>query len=206
MFRRSLHRWIAPAVLAALPLVACASSGTAATAADEEKPPPSIVGETHRAAVEAAEPEWVAAEVAAMPDAAAARSLTAVPPGAAVTVLFGTWCSDSRRELARLWRALDDAGVYDESELPFALDYVAVDRAKVEPAGRTEGMDLRYVPTFIVVRDGEEVGRVVEVSPNGIEGDLLALLTGVATGVISARDDLGDGGGEAGEGGAALQP
>jgi hypothetical protein len=50
------------------------------------------------------------------------------------------------------------------------------------------------VPTFIVVRGGREVGRIVESSPNGVESDLLALLTGKAQGVISTRKDLGAGG------------
>lgn len=55
----------------------------------------------------------------------------------------------------------------------------------------TAGRDLRFVPTFIVERDGHEVGRIVEVSPNGIERDLLDLLSGARSGVISARTDLG---------------
>jgi hypothetical protein len=191
MFRHSLSRWIALALLAALPFAAACTTASAGAEEVEEKPPPSIVGETTRAAVEAAEPDWVAAEVDASPDADAVAALADVPPGARVVVLFGTWCSDSRRELARLWRGFDDAGIFDASELPFEIEYVAVDRAKVEPAERTEGMDLRFVPTFVVYRDGSEVGRMVEVSPNGIEHDLLALLTGEARGVVSARDDLG---------------
>lgn len=192
MFRRSRSRWIALLILAAFPFAAaCATAALVEEDGDEEKPPPSIVGETNRAAVEAAEPSWVAAEVDASPDAEAAVALTAVAPGARVLVLFGTWCSDSKRELSRLWRGFDEAGVFDEAQLPFAIDYVAVDRAKVEPAEHTEGMDLRFVPTFVVYRGGEEVGRMVEVSPHGIEHDLLALLTGEARGIVTARDDLG---------------
>lgn len=189
MFRHSLSRWIALALLAALPLVfaACAAHDVAPTAADAPPEPPSIVGETSRDAVQEAEPTWMAMEV----DAEAAAALAEVEPGAEVVVFFGTWCSDSRRELSRLWRAFDEAGLVDESMLPFAIEYVAVDREKMEPAERTAGMGIRYVPTFIVYRDGSEVGRMVEVSPNGIEHDLLALLTGEASGVVSARDDLG---------------
>jgi len=37
------------------------------------------------------------------------------------------------------------------------------------------------------------VGRIVETSPNGIEKDLLALLTGRARGVLTMRDDLAAG-------------
>ncbi|MFY0532158.1 TlpA family protein disulfide reductase [Nannocystis pusilla] len=75
-----------------------------------------------------------------------------------MTVIFGTWCGDSRREVPRLWRALDAAG----PDLPFTLKYVGVDRQKTAPGFDKEGLDLRYVPTVIVVRDGREVGRIVE--------------------------------------------
>jgi hypothetical protein len=160
-------------------------------AADEEKPPPSLVGVVSRDDVEAAEPAWVTAEIDATPDAEAARALADVAPGASVTVYLGTWCSDSRRELARLWRGFDDAGIGYGVELPFDLEYVAVDRDKKEPGGRTEGIGLDYVPTFVVRRDGREVGRIVESAPHGVEHDLLALLSGEAHGVVSGRDDLG---------------
>ena len=75
--------------------------------------------------------------------------------------------------------------------MPFAIEYVAVDRAAKRPPELEREAGLLYVPTFIVRRGGEEVGRIVEVSPHGIERDLLALLTGAARGVVSGRDDLG---------------
>jgi hypothetical protein len=77
-----------------------------------------------------------------------------------------------------------------EEELPFRVEYVALDRQREEPGGRSAGQDIRFVPTFVVRRGGEEVGRIVETSPHGIENDLLALLTGEAHGVLSAREDL----------------
>jgi hypothetical protein len=182
----------ASAALLLTVLLLALSAAPPAAAEEEEKPPPSLVGVVSRDDVEAAEPGWVAAEIEATPDAEAARALADVDPGAAVTVYFGTWCSDSRRELSRLWRAFDDAGIGFVVELPFDLEYVAVDRAKVEPAERTAGTDLHFVPTIVVRRGGEEVGRIVEVSPHGIERDLLALLIGEAHGVVSGRDDLGE--------------
>lgn len=140
-----------------------------------------LVGTPTREEVEAAEPEWVAAEVAAEIDARAAQALSRVEPGAEVVVYFGTWCSDSKRELARFWRALDETG----SAVPFPIRYVAVSRSKEEPAAEVAGADLLFVPTFVVRRDGAEVGRIVEQAPTGIEVDLLALLRGEASGVLT---------------------
>ncbi|HEX2254935.1 MAG TPA: hypothetical protein VHQ65_16845 [Thermoanaerobaculia bacterium] len=159
-----------------------------------------LVGEVTRQELEAHQPDWVAALVEAQadpttaPDAEAAMALAAVEPGAEVTVYLGTWCSDSKRELARLWGAFDSAGIEPGSGAPFDLRYVAVDRDKRQPAALLAGADLQYVPTFVVRRGGEEVGRIVEVAPTGIEHDLLALLTGETSGVVSGRDDLGGAG------------
>ncbi len=156
------------------------------TAAEEPKEPPSLLGPVSRAEIEAAEPAWVAAQAEAELDAEAAGALGTVEPGAEVDVYLGTWCSDSERELARFWRALDqNFGV-----VPFEVRYIAVDRSDQRPPELSRDLDLRYVPTFIVRREEREVGRMVEVSPNGIERDLLALLTGEVEGVVSARDDL----------------
>lgn len=183
---------LAPAAPA--PSARAGEGGDAAAAETEEKKPPSLLGPVTREQVEAAEPSWVEAEIEAAPDPEAALALAEVPPGAEVTVYFGTWCSDSRRELTRFWRALDEAG----GEAPIAIEYLAVDRYDNRPPELEREVGLRYVPTFIVRRGGEEVGRMIEVSPDGIERDLVALLTGEARGVISARDDLGgDGEGEA---------
>src|SRR3984893_9310546 len=68
-----------------------------------------LVGPSRREQIEAAAPEWARQAAEAHPDAAAARALLQVPRGAEVLVFLGTWCSDSKREVARLWRALDDA-------------------------------------------------------------------------------------------------
>ena len=123
-----------------------------------------------------------------MPDKAAVAALAAVPPGAEVTIYMGSWCGDSRREVSRLWRALDEAG----GSIPCTIHYIGVDRDKKEPAALVEGSGLRYVPTLIVRRDGREVGRIVESSPHGVEQDLLALLSGSAHGLLTSRTDLSE--------------
>ena len=156
---------------------------TLAPSSPDDEPP---AGHITRAVVERL-PKWVVARESADPDAVAAKALLDVPPGATVRVFLGTWCGDSRREVSRFWKALDLAG----GPVPFTMEYIAVDRAKSAPDGLTNGIGLRYVPTFIVVRGGKEVGRIIESSPGGIEKDLRALLRGERAGVISARTDVG---------------
>lgn len=160
--------------------VASGPSTTGGTVSHETPQEP--VGIVERADLETRLDAWREARAQASPLAEAATALGEVEPGGEVTVYLGTWCGDSRREVTRLWAALDLLG----AEPPFAITYVAVDRAKQAPGGLLDGVDLRYVPTFVVRRAGAEVGRIVESSPNGIETDLARLLRGEATGVISA--------------------
>jgi thiol-disulfide isomerase/thioredoxin len=169
----------APATGAAAPAPAAGSTAPA--------PKQVLVGPVTRAQVEAAAPSWVKAGIEAKPDAAAARALTAVPPGAEVIVMLGSWCGDSRREISRLWRALDEI---DEAALPFTITYTAVDEHKQQPAAAVAAAGLRYVPTLIVRRDGREVGRIVENSPHGVEVDLLTLLEGKASGLLTTNSEL----------------
>jgi len=176
--------------LRALPFLLAVFAVPAVLPAEEPKqeapPETAVIGPTTREQIESAVPEWVQAEVDAQPAAETARSLATVSPGAEVTVFLGTWCSDSRREVPRLWKALAEAGF----EVPFEVHYIGVDRGKKEPAGELAANDVRYLPTFIVRRDGRETGRIVETSPNGVEKDLLDLLTGKARGVLATREDM----------------
>lgn len=176
------------ALLAACLLgISCASAPGAAV--EEEKAEPELVGPLSREQIEAAVPDWIGAQVEASPDPQAARLMAAAGgPGHRVTVYLGTWCSDSRRELGRFWRALDEAG----GDVAFELAYVGVERDKAERADTLAGFELEYVPTFVVEIDGVEVGRIVEESPNGIERDLAALLRGEATGLVTAKEELLD--------------
>lgn len=184
-FSNHLRRILA----AAMPLAVLGVSGGGLAAGDvddSETDGPVMIGEMTRQEIEAALPDWVEEQVLSRPDTESASSLADALQGAEVMVLLGTWCSDSRRELARLWRALDEVGALD----PDQLRYIGVDREMQEPSEWVTGSDLRLVPTFIVRRREQELGRIVESSPQGIEIDLLALLRGELSGVISASDEL----------------
>jgi hypothetical protein len=148
-----------------------------------DAPPLELAGTVTRAEVEKKIDGWKQAREQAVPSAETAAKLMKVPAGARVDVYFGTWCGDSRREVPRLWKALEGGTP------PFAVHYIAEPRDKARrkyPAG----VKVAQLPTFIVTRAGKEVGRVVETAPDGIETDLLLLLSGERTGVISARTDL----------------
>jgi thiol-disulfide isomerase/thioredoxin len=168
---------------------ACSAGQDPTFSAPPAAPPvpraPSL-GIVSRAQVELEHPEFLRSGPEVEPDLAVAAALRRVPPGARIEVIFGTWCGDSKRELSRFWKALDVA----TGAPPFEIHYVGVDRTKREPADLLAGRNLLYVPTFVVYRDGAEVGRVVESAPAGIEKELLDLLTGAASGLRTGRGDL----------------
>lgn len=90
--------------------------------------------------------------------------------GASLVVLFGSWCHDSEREVPRLLKLIAMSGVELES-----LQLQAVDRSKQHPDKLHTDYELRYTPTFIVLRDGKELGRVIEKPQQSLAADLSSI-------------------------------
>ena len=92
-------------------------------------------------------------------------------------VFLGTWCGDSRREVPRMEKIFSEMGVDMSNVL-----IVTLDRDKISPNGEQEGKDIRYVPTLIVSKDNQEIGRIVE-SPSSetatLESDLFEISLGI---------------------------
>lgn len=86
---------------------------------------------------------------------------------------MGTWCGDSRREVPEFFKLLDEAG-YDLSK--FTL--IGVDRNKTTPENLEEGYNMSRVPTFIFLKDGEEVNRYVEYSQESLAEDVATIVSG----------------------------
>jgi hypothetical protein len=148
---------------------------------DSEQEASEFTGEVERGAILEGDERWAQRYEQAEVDEDVAEALGEVDPGARVEIYLGVWCEDSMREVPRFWRAFDAAGM-----VPFEIKHIGLNREFSAGDVSLEGLDIEAVPTFIVYRDGEEVGRVVENSPENIETHLLALLTGEASGVISA--------------------
>jgi thiol-disulfide isomerase/thioredoxin len=90
-----------------------------------------------------------------------------------VVVFGGTWCHDTQNLLPVFYRLVDKSG-YPESKITI----VAVDRAKTAPNNLHKTYNVTNVPTFIVLREGKEIGRVVEYGKEGqIDKELGEIVT-----------------------------
>lgn len=114
------------------------------------------------------------------PDPGAVRLIAGNDAAVSIEVFFGTWCSDSAREVPRLLRILERARAGREAmgrgPLPITARLVGIDRDKQEPADAIGDATIELVPTFIVRRDGHEVGRIVEAPQGSLEEDLALLI------------------------------
>ncbi len=79
-----------------------------------------------------------------------------------MVIFGGTWCEDTQNLLPVFYRLVIKSG-YPENKITL----IAVDRAKTAPDDLHKTYHITNVPTFIVMRDGKEVGRVVEYGKEG---------------------------------------
>ncbi len=86
-------------------------------------------------------------------------------------VFLGTWCSDSRREVPRFLKTADALNIPESRVKLFALD-----RTKTSPDGTSGKYDIQRVPTFIFLKGGKEIGRIVESPKASLEEDMFSIL------------------------------
>ena len=84
-------------------------------------------------------------------------------------VFFGTWCSDSWREIPAFLKVADNVGID-------SIRFYGLNRSKKSPQQFEEPFDITLVPTIILLRGGREVGRIEERPVGSIEDDMLFLL------------------------------
>ena len=116
-------------------------------------------------------PQWERAIRAHRPEPEVVAMLREAPP-ARIEVLFATWCHDSFEHVPPLLAALRAA-----SNPGLAVELVGLDRDKMEPEGRGLLREVRRVPTVVVLREGQELGRVVETPATTMDRDVAEIAT-----------------------------
>ncbi len=109
------------------------------------------------------------------PDAQAVRVFREKATAFHIVVFGGTWCEDTHNLLPGFFKLIDQSG--------FPADHIlliATDRAYQSAFDLSAIFHIVNVPTFIIMKDGHEVGRVVEY---GKYGDITKELGEIVTGI-----------------------
>jgi len=140
---------------------------------DSLKNKPMLVGECSRKVLsDSAFSEWFNTEYDNYtPDTNYIEGLKSKISGKSISIIMGTWCSDSRREVPRFIRILDTIG-FPES----CLKMYALDRKKKSNSAYTDSLDIQFVPTIIIYDTGVEIGRIIETPVRSLESDLYDIL------------------------------
>ncbi|HEX6333639.1 MAG TPA: thioredoxin family protein [Flavisolibacter sp.] len=97
------------------------------------------------------------------PDAGAVKAFSDNRDSINIIAFAGTWCGDTKSLLPKFFVLADAAG--------FPLDRITilgVDRSKKTIQHLSEAFGVTNVPTFIVMKNGREIGRVVEYGRYGM--------------------------------------
>jgi tetratricopeptide (TPR) repeat protein len=93
-----------------------------------------------------------------------------------IHIYFGSWCGDSKRELPRLMRVLNEIHFPKKN-----ISLIGVDDStevyKQSPKRLEAGLNIYRVPTFIVFEGKNEIARIVEYPVETLERDLLAIFS-----------------------------
>jgi thiol-disulfide isomerase/thioredoxin len=91
------------------------------------------------------------------PDPSALQALKANRDSVNIIAFGGTWCGDTKNILPKFYVLADAAGLS-----PDRITLIGVDHDKKTIQHLSEAFDITNVPTIIVMKNGKELGRVVE--------------------------------------------
>lgn len=79
-----------------------------------------------------------------------------------VVVFGGTWCEDTQNLLPQFYRLVDKSNFPDS-----CITLLGVDRAKTTTGNLDKAFHIANVPAFIVMKEGKEMGRIIEYGKYG---------------------------------------
>lgn len=104
------------------------------------------------------------------PDSSTLVALKEYAPQTQVLVFAGTWCSDTQRELPQFYKVADGIGLN-----PNQIELQLLDENKKGFYFNESVFKIGAVPTFIFMREGKEIGRIIEMSTQAFEKEWLSI-------------------------------
>ena len=90
-----------------------------------------------------------------------------------IKVIMGTWCSDSRDNVPGFFKLMDYLKFSERR-----MELIGLNIKKKNPNEDELKYDIINIPTFIFYKNGEEINRIVELTIESIEKDILKILDG----------------------------
>ncbi len=120
-------------------------------------------------------PGWKTVEERYEPQKELIEKLKKIKTKTTVKIFMATWCPDSKREVPHFFKIVRQA----QLQPVLKIEMWAVDRKKNAPHNAAKAFNIQYVPTFIFMRNGKEIGRIVE-RPRSeyLEKDMYLILSG----------------------------
>lgn len=108
-----------------------------------------------------------------IPDQNALQLLRANRDSVNIVAFGGTWCGDTKNILPKFFMLADAAGLSQDH-----IILLGVDRSKKTIQHLSEAFGITNVPTIIVMKNGKELGRVIEYGHTGLfDKDLAEILS-----------------------------
>lgn len=117
-------------------------------------------------------PFWKSEAEYYQPDSLVVAQLEMADGADEALIFLATWCGDSEVQVPAFLKVYDLAGLDKQMKIKMW----AVDRNLELDNGLAQSYQLERVPTFIFLKDGKEIGRIVETPVNTMEADMLNIL------------------------------
>jgi thiol-disulfide isomerase/thioredoxin len=107
------------------------------------------------------------------PNTAALEGLQKQKDSVQLLVFMGTWCEDSHNIIPKFYSLTDAAGFPQDR-----ITLIGVDRNKKTLGHLSEALNVDKVPTIMVMKNGKELGRIIEYGTSGMfDKDLAEILS-----------------------------
>ena len=116
-------------------------------------------------------PDWKEKVASYVPNMEAIAELQSIQYPIEIEIFLGTWCTDTKRNVSAYFQIMDMV----DNPL-FTTTYIGVPRDKDARKPYIEGKNIVKVPTFIVLVNDKEKGRIIENPVKSVEEDILDII------------------------------
>lgn len=105
------------------------------------------------------------------PDPKIITQLNSVQDTILIDVFMGMWCHDSKREIPAFFKIMESI----DNPL-ITANYTALEYRRRGPKDIIKENNIKRTPTFIIYKNGKEVGRIIEEVEVSMESDLYEII------------------------------